>query len=332
MLKRFFIMLLSGLLGFSAPVCADESMVDRPAVQRFINQMVVRYHFSRAELNELFSTVKIRPRIIQSVRVPLEVQPWYVYQGVFLTRARVHGGVDFWNKHEAILKRAERKYGVPASIIVATIGVETKYGQEKGSYRVLDALTNIAFSGSPRAGYFRDELVNFLLLTREQHLDPLTIKGSYAGAIGQPQFMPSSYRHYAVNFSGNHHIDLTNNEEDIIGSIANYYQKHGWLTNQPVAIPATTQQSRYRFMLSSRSLQMMSGDDLEEYGLFPTYKIPAKQKIRIIQLQGARGNEYWIGLNNFEVIKRYNPSNLYAMAVYQLSYYISTARGKPTHG
>jgi membrane-bound lytic murein transglycosylase B len=331
MLKRFITMVCLGLCFVACTVSADESFVDRPEVQRFISQMVYKYHFSQAQLDRLFTTVKIRPRIIQSVRVPLEVQPWYIYQGVFLTHSRVHGGVDFWNKNAAVLRRAEKKYGVPASIIVATIGVETLYGHEKGSYRVLDALTNIAFSGSPRAGYFRGELVDFLLLSREQHLDPLTIKGSYAGAIGQPQFMPSSYRHYAVNFSGNHHIDLSNNEEDIIGSIANYYQKHGWLTNQPVAIPATSQQSRYRFMLTSHSLPMMSGDDLEEYGLFPTYKIPTKQKIRIIQLQGTRGNEYWIGLNNFEVIKRYNPSNLYAMAVYQLSYYISTARGKTAH-
>ncbi|MES2218599.1 MAG: lytic murein transglycosylase B [Pseudomonadota bacterium] len=330
--KRIFLVLGMVVL-FTYPViaAADATFVNRPDVQQFISKMVKQYGFNRRQLNELFSSVKIKPRIIQSVKVPLEVAPWYIYQNVFITPSHIHEGVEFWNRNAETLARAEKIYGVPASIIVATIGVETKYGKEKGAYRVLDALTNIAFSNSHRAGYFRQELVDFLLLSREQHLDPTTIRGSYAGAIGQPQFMPSSYRHFAVNFSGNSRIDLNNNELDIIGSIANYYQKHGWLTNQPVAIPTTTERSRYRFLLHNKPSDWLSQEELEEFGLFPVYKIPAGQKIRIIELQGTRGNEYWIGLTNFEVIKRYNPSNLYAMAVYQLSYYIDSLREKMNH-
>ena len=332
MLKRILqvLVIIMSIMTYSL-ARADMAFVNRPDVQLFINKMVKQYGFKHSELNNLFSTVKIKPRIIQSVRVPLEVQPWFIYQNVFLTASHIHEGVAFWERNRIALERAEQVYGVPASIIVATIGVETKYGKEKGAYRVLDALTNIAFSNSHRAGYFRQELADFLLLSREQHLDPLTIRGSYAGAIGQPQFMPSSYRHFAVNFSGNKHIDLSNNELDIIGSIANYYQKHGWKTNQPVAIPTTSERSRYRFLLHNKPSQWLSQDELEEYGLFPVYKIPSGQKIRIIELQGSRGNEYWIGLNNFEVIKRYNPSNLYAMAVYQLSYYIDSLREKQGH-
>jgi membrane-bound lytic murein transglycosylase B len=330
--KRIFLMLAMAIsLAYSMLAQADMAFVNRPDVQQFITKMVRQYGFKRNQLNQLFATVKIKPRVIQNIRVPLEVQPWYIYQNVFLTPSHIHEGVAYWKRNEVALARAERVYGVPASIIVATIGVETKYGKEKGAYRVLDALTNIAFSGSHRAGYFRQELVDFLLLSREQHLDPLTIKGSYAGAIGQPQFMPSSYRHFAVNFSGNSRIDLSNNELDIIGSIANYYQKHGWKTSQPVAIPTTAERSRYRFLLHNKPSQWLSQEELEEYGLFPVYKIPTGQKIRIIELQGPRGNEYWIGLTNFEVIKRYNPSNLYAMAVYQLSYYIGSLREKTLH-
>jgi membrane-bound lytic murein transglycosylase B len=332
MLKRIFqaLVIIMSFMTYSLAY-ADMAFVNRPDVQLFINKMVKQYGFKHSELNSLFATVKIKPRIIQSVRVPLEVQPWFIYQNVFLTPSHIHEGVAFWAHNRIALERAEQVYGVPASIIVATIGIETKYGKERGAYRVLDALTNIAFSNSHRAGYFRQELADFLLLSREQHLDPLTIRGSYAGAIGQPQFMPSSYRHFAVNFSGNKHIDLSNNELDIIGSIANYYQKHGWKTHQPVAIPTTSERSRYRFLLHNKPSQWLSQDELEEYGLFPVYKIPSGQKIRIIELQGSRGNEYWIGLNNFEVIKRYNPSNLYAMAVYQLSYYIDSLREKQNH-
>ncbi len=322
--------LISLFLSFN--VWANENFVNRPDVQAFINKMVEKHGFKKAELSKIFDAVKVRPSVMHSVKAPLEAAPWYRYQALFLTRSRIEGGVKFWNQHEKLLEKAEKIYGVPASIIVATIGVETTYGKEKGEYPVIDALANIAFSDSRRSHYFRTELEEFLLLSREQHLNPLTIRGSYAGAIGQLQFMPSSYRYYAVNFSGNPRIDLSNNTADIIGSVANYYQKHGWKYNQPVAIPTEVQKSHFSFLsFFSRQKTLKTHADLAEYGIHPYQPIPEDGHFRVIQLQDRSGKEYWIGLHNFEVIKLYNPSDLYAMAVYQLSDSISDLREKSNH-
>ncbi len=282
-------------VSWSHNLFANDAFVERPDVRKFIAQMVHRHHFNRPDLVKLFSTVKVKPSVIRSIKAPLEQKPWYTYQMLFVTEWRIRQGVKFWHQYHDALERAEKKYGVPASIIVATIGIETKYGRNTGNYRVIDAISNLAFSDSPRAPFFRNELEQFLLLTREQHLDPRKVMGSYAGAIGQPQFMPSSYRNYAISFDNNAQIDLSHNEVDVIGSIANYYQKHGWQANQPVAM---------------KTLR----------GSYPLTKM--------IELQGYFGKEYWLGYHNFDVIKRYNSSNMYAMAVYQLSYYISMLRGK----
>jgi membrane-bound lytic murein transglycosylase B len=298
---------------------ADSYFTQRADVQAFISEMVKKHHFKRQELVTLFDGVKPRPKVIKQIKAPLEKKPWNTYQRLFVTEWRIREGVAFWKKYADTLKRAEQTYGVPASIIVATIGIETKYGRNTGEYPVIDALVNIAFGDTGRNKYFRSELKEFLLLTREQHLDPKKVTGSYAGAIGQPQFMPSSYRNYAVNFSGSGKIDLSHSEVDVIGSIANYYQKHGWETNKPVAIPASTQGGKYqiRFM-RPRSL---SKSELIESGVIPANL--KHEKYTIIPLQGYYGNEYWLGFHNFNVIKRYNSSDLYAMAVYQLSYYIN---------
>jgi membrane-bound lytic murein transglycosylase B len=328
--NRIYLALCSGIFAllFCCYALADASFVQRADVQSFIDKMVHKYGFSKSELENIFSQVKIRPHVMQSIRQPLEAQPWYNYQTLFITESRIRGGVEFWNHHADELARAEKQYGVPASIIVATIGVETKYGKSKGEYPVIDALTNISFSDSPRRAYFLSELEEFLLLCREQHLNPLIVKGSYAGAIGQPQFMPSSYRHYAVNFSGNSKIDLSDNIPDIIGSIANYYQKHGWEANQMVVVPALIEKEKYRNYLTQKQKLTITKTDLQHYGIMPYTPVPANQKIKVIELQGYHGNEYWLSMHNFDVIKRYNASNLYAMAVYQLSYYIAALKEK----
>jgi membrane-bound lytic murein transglycosylase B len=330
MLNRLLLSWCVGLLALllSFPAYADRSFVQRMDVQAFINIMVKKHGFDKKELENIFSAVKIRPRVMQSIRAPLEQQPWYNYQALFITESRIRQGVDFWKQHSAELKKAEETYGVPASIIVATIGVETKYGKNKGEYPVIDALTNISFSDSSRASYFRSELEEFLLLCREQHLNPLTIKGSYAGAIGQPQFMPSSYRHYAVNFSGNEKIDLSENIADIIGSIANYYKKHGWYTDQPVIVPALMEKNKYQYYLNKTHNNSITKNDFSRYGILPYKPVTSNQKMKVIELQGFHGNEYWLSMHNFDVIKRYNASNLYAMAVYQLSFYIAALKEK----
>lgn len=317
MLKQLLIFLCTCLAPLSS--FADTYFTKRPDVQNFIQYMVKKHHFKRHELITLFESVKIRPKVMKQLKAPLEQKPWNTYQLLFVTEWRIREGVAFWKKYESALKRAEKMYGVPASLIVATIGVETKYGRYTGEYPVIDALVNIAFGDTKRSRYFRHELEDFLLLTREQHLNPKKVLGSYAGAIGQPQFMPSSYRHYAVNFSGSGKIDLSHNEVDVIGSIANYYKKHGWKTNNPVAMPASTNGGKYQLHFTRRKV-------ISKLQLIRSGAIPAdvnKEKYKLIQLQGAYGNEYWLGFHNFDVIKRYNSSDLYAMAVYQLSYYIN---------
>jgi len=329
MLNRLILSLCLGFLSllYTFNAYADPSFAQRPDVQKFIQRMVTKYHFQRTELEDIFSQVKIRPRVLQSIKAPMEQAAWYNYQLIFITESHIRQGVQFWDKNRQILAQAEKIYGVPASIIVATIGVETKYGKNKGEYPVIDALANIAFSDSHRAGYFRQELEQFFLLAREQHLNPLTVRGSYAGAMGQPQFMPSSYREYAVSYNGGSKVDLNNSMPDIIYSVANYYQKHGWKTKQAVVIPTLVMKNHYRLAsLVNSKPSHLTTQELASYGILPYSPVPTNQPIKIIELKGLHQNEYWIGLHNFYVIKSYNTSDLYAMALYQLSYYITALR------
>lgn len=326
----FFLLITLSTSSFAT----ESNFLHRKDVQEFINQMVTKNHFSKQELNTIFSSVKIRPQVMQHIKKPLEKETWGTYQTLFVNKWRIENGVKFWNQYADTLTKAEEIYGVPAGIIVATIGVETKYGERTGDFRVIDSLSNIAFSDSSRAKYFRSELEEFLLLTREQHLDPLTVMGSYAGAMGQPQFMPSSYRHYAVNFSNSGKIDLNHSEIDVIGSIANYYKKHGWKTSQPVAVPALLIGHRYDYLMRNHMInQPLTLEALTKYGVVPKRKIRNDDlKVKVIELQSRHSKEYWLGFHNFGVIKRYNPSDLYAMAVYQLSSYITTQRDSSNYG
>ncbi|VVC76218.1 Membrane-bound lytic murein transglycosylase B [Aquicella siphonis] len=309
---------------------ADDAFVNRKDVQEFIQKMVKQHNFDKQQLVTIFSAVKLRPQVIRHINKPLEKEPWRLYQMLFVNEWRITHGVEFWNKYADALQQAEKVFGVPASIIVATIGIETRYGQKVGEYRVIDSLSNLAFSDSPRAGFFRKELEQYLLLTREENLDPMKIMGSYAGAIGQPQFMPSSYRHYAVNFSGTGRTDLMNDEVDVIGSIANYYRKHGWATNEPVAVQAVVMGDRYNYLMrDSRPNQPYKLSELAKFGIVPKIQVQHDNlKVKVIELDNRYSKEYWLGFRNFDVIKRYNQSDLYAMAVYQLSYYIKTLRNR----
>lgn len=326
MLRKLLAMFIIATLS-SANIYAEESFGNNPQVKTFIKQMAKKHKFFKEkELQALFNDVKVRPTVMRSIRAPLEENPWYRYQMMFVTEWRIREGVNFWNKYAEALERAEKTYGVPASIIVATIGVETKYGRNTGNYRVIDALTNIGFSNSSRAKYFKNELEEFLLLSHEHHLNPLKVYGSYAGAIGQPQFMPSSYRHYAINFSGSGKIDLSHNVIDVIGSIANYYNKNGWKNNQPVASPASV--NGYQHFRLPWGRQTTTVTRYSNYGILKDHYNTKGQKSKLIELKGHYQNEYWLGFHNFDVIKRYNTSTLYAMAVYQLSEYISTVRGR----
>jgi len=310
---------------------SDTHFADKPEVKQFIAKMVKQYKFDKTALTALFNTVTPRPVIIRAHQAPREKQQaWFLYERSFVNEWRIQHGLMFWNKHAKVLAEAEKKYGVPASIIIATLGVETRYGQKMGGYHVMDALSNIAFSNSSRSAFFKRELQEFLLLAREQHINPAKQMGSYAGAMGQPQFMPSSYRAYAVSYSGKAPPDLVHNTNDAIFSVANYYGRHGWKAQQPIAVPATLVSDKHLPELRSKTIP---STQLTHYGLSSQYKFFRQDlQVSLIELNNYFEKEYWVGFYNFKVIKRYNSSNLYAMAVFSLSRHIVTLRSKLNNG
>lgn len=290
-------------------------------VQQFIQEMVEEEGFDPEELQRVFSQAEKRDSIINAMNRPAEkVLTWGEYRKIFLGQARIDGGVDFWNRNEQVLSEAEARYGIPAQVIVAIIGVETLYGRITGSYRVIDALSTLAFDYPARAPFFRSELKEFLILSREQEQSPLLLKGSYAGAMGLGQFMPSSYRAYAADYDNDGFIDIWNNEADAIWSVANYLSRHGWNSGQTIAHPAMASGRPEETLLNQslrpeHSLQILQQAGLQpaEDGLSPELMATA------MLLEGDDGDEYWIGMHNFYVITRYNHSRLYAMAVFQLA-------------
>ncbi|EIJ41347.1 lytic murein transglycosylase B [Beggiatoa alba B18LD] len=292
----------------------------------FIADMVNQHGFDYASLNRLLAQAEVKQSIIKAITPPKsgKARPWYEYRKIFINDKRINGGVAFWQENAAALQRAEQVYGVPAEFIVAIIGVETFYGQNMGSYRVLDALVTLAFNYPRRADYFRGELENFLLLTRDERINPLSLKGSYAGAMGLGQFMPSSFRNYAVDFDNDGHRNIWTNPTDAIGSVANYFKQHGWQTRQPVMIATQVRPDAEKTLLSldfkmNRSLGWFKQNGLLFYGDLPDQTLGL-----LIDLETEQGKAYWFGLNNFFVITRYNRSNRYAMAVYQLATDIAT--------
>ena len=300
----------------------------RADVRSFIDTMVRKHRFDAHQLKTWFNSVQWRDDIIAKITRPAEkTKTWFEYQQIFLDRRRIDNGVAFWQQHEQKLLQAERSYGVPAAIIVAILGVETRYGEITGRHGVLEALTTLAFNYPRRSKFFRKELEHYLLLTREERIDPLSLQGSYAGAMGLAQFMPSSYRAYAVDFDSDGRRDLWHNPSDAIGSIANYLSRHRWQRDQPVAMLARVSGQRYRSILSKRLRKpRLNISQLRQRGVIPTAEISAQKRALVFEFQGALGLEYWLGFNNFYVITRYNHSPLYALAVHQLSQAIQLRR------
>lgn len=295
------------------------TLSQRPAVNAFINSMVKNYQFNGPLLADLFNQVQIKSSIIDRMNQPQEASSWNRYRTFFITPVRIKGGAAFWNQHSQTLAYAQKQYGVPANMIVAILGVETQYGQIMGKYRVIDALSTLAFNYPPRSAYFKKELAEFLLLTREQHLDPLKIYGSYAGAMGAAQFMPSSYRAFALSFKGNNKVDLWNNPNDAIVSVANYFKNHGWQPGQPIATPALFKNDLYKTLINNKLQPTYTLQRLAAAGIHPRIPVKNTLKANLIQLKNPGQNEYWLGFNNFYVITAYNTSQNYAMAVYQLA-------------
>ena len=302
------------------------TLTERADFKQFVQEMVERHNFDSRSLTKLFDQVTLRQEVIDAISQPAESKPWYQYRPIFVNNQRIKGGVEFWNENAEFLDRAETVYGVPPEIVTAIIGVETRYGSRIGRHRVMDSLATLAFDYPPRSKFFRQELEQFLLLAREEDADPLSIKGSYAGAMGQSQFIASSYRHYAVDFNGDGKRDLWNSTADAIGSVANYFKEHGWRTGQLIASPAHLTGEAYKEVVAQGIKPQLSIKELQNRGIVAEDEIPENEPAAVIELENKKNAEYWIGLNNFYVITRYNHSELYAMAVYQLSREIRAQR------
>ncbi|UCH53315.1 MAG: lytic murein transglycosylase B [Pseudomonadota bacterium] len=302
---------------------------DYPEIDNFIVEMSDRHGFSRDRLVRLFERAQIKTDIIEAIERPAEARPWYEYKERFVNPQHVAQGLRFWRKHANTLERAEAQFGVPPAIIVSLIGVETFYGKNRGRYRVIDALTTLMLRYPPRAAFFRRELEEYLLLVAELAEPPLKLKGSYAGAIGIPQFIPSSYRRYAIDFDGDGRRDLIDNPADAIGSVANFLARHGWRPRVPVSDAARIEGTRHFWVEQLGIKPALTLQQLVSYGVFAEGERDDSLSAALISLEGADGPLYRIGYNNFYVITRYNRSKRYAMAVYELSELLRDAYERP---
>lgn len=304
---------------------------NNPNVQQFIDKMVNKHGFDRQQLQEILSQAKRLDsvlRLMDNQAPTTSVKPpsgpngaWLRYRKKFITPDNVQNGVVFWNQYEDALNRAWQVYGVPPEIIVGIIGVETRWGRVMGKTRILDALATLSFNYPRRAEYFSGELETFLLMARDEQDDPLNLKGSFAGAMGYGQFMPSSYKQYAVDFSGDGHINLWD-PVDAIGSVANYFKAHGWVKGDQVAVMANGQAPGLPNGFKTR----YSISQLAAAGLTPQQPLGNHQQASLLRLDVGTGYQYWYGLPNFYTITRYNHSTHYAMAVWQLGQAVALAR------
>ncbi len=320
----FFTGLSLGLVSHSI---ASTKAIDKRDMQLFINEMTQQHQFDQTELQDLFDKARIHQSILDAISRPAEGKPWFKYRKIFLNPARIKGGIKFWNEHALTLKKASEHYGVPPEIMVAIIGVETRYGRHKGGFPVIDSLATLAFAYPPRSRFFRGELKEFLLMAREEKIDPLKQMGSYAGAMGMPQFISSSFRSYAVDFDGDGYRDLWNNPADAIGSVANYFKRHGWKKGQPIVAPVTAKGKKFEQLITKELKPSEPYSKLKKHGIEFKQTYPNQLMGTLLKLDsGTKQPEYWVGWQNFYVISRYNHSAHYSMAVYQLAQEIRNRR------
>ncbi len=325
-IERGVCRLCAALLAGGIALSAQADYTGHALAGPFIDTMVRQHGFDRAQVTQWLRDAQYQQPIIDAISRPAEkAKPWRDYRRIFITPDRVAKGVQFWSENRAALERAERETGVPAKVVVGIIGVETYYGRNAGSYRVLDALTTLGFDYPPRADFFRKQLEEYLLLARETGLPLDQVKGSYAGAMGFGQFIPSSYRNFAVDFDGDGHVDLLNSRPDAIGSVANYLKVHGWHSGAPTAIPAVV--TKPQAVVPTTGLKPdKSLATLQQQGVQPQGNWPAASRVGLIRLDGDAGDEYWLGGENFYVVTTYNHSPMYALAVLQLSEAVAAAR------
>ncbi len=293
----------------------------------FIERMVTTHGFERDALETLFAEVEINDRVLEAISRPAErVLAWHEYQDIFLTEARIASGVDFWTEHASRIDAASQRYGVSQHMLVAILGIETWFGTRMGSYRVLESLSTLAFAYPRRSRFFSNELEAFLLLARDEAFDPLEVLGSYAGAMGAGQFIPTSFRAYAVDGDADGTRDLWENWEDVLASVANYFKAHGWRADEPVVA---------RAMLASGAAAPAPANSMDlndtiaslrQHGYEFATTFPDSTPATVLGLEGRDGTEYWVGFHNFRVITRYNRSVMYALVAQQLGEAIAEAR------
>ena len=298
--------------------------LERNDVKAFVEEMTKKHGFKPAYLNGIFERIKFNDSVIKAISRPAEALPWYKYRPIFLKQDRINLGVKFWQENQDILEKAEQEYGVPVELIIAIIGVETRFGRNAGNYTVVNSLATLAFNYPKRSSFFTRELEQFLLLTREQDVDPFEIKGSYAGAMGIPQFISSSYRSYAIDFNNDGKTDIWNDTTDAIGSVANYFKVHGWKKGEPITRPVNIEGQKYKNVLSEGLKPAYTVEEMSQHGVMINKDDGMDRMAKLLELENLNGNEYWLCYDNFYVVTRYNHSALYAMAVYQLSVDIRT--------
>ena len=310
--------------------CAGSSSYqNRKDVREFVAEMVKKHGFNRKELSRVFAQAQYQPAIVRAMDQPPEsaLASWQAYRAIFIKPERIEAGAQFWNRNADALKRAAGEYGVPENIIVGIIGVETVFGRNIGTYRVIDALATLAFDYPKRGEYFRGELEHYVVFTRDQGINPLRVKGSYAGAIGIPQFMPGSYRRFAVDFDGDGQINLATSPADAIGSIGNFLKSHGWVQGQPVALGADVTGDGWRKLAGGGIVPATRLSDLRSYGVKVAADLPGDTLCALIELETpGQASDVRVTLQNFFVLTRYNRSNLYAAAVLDLAAEVARAK------
>ena len=331
-MRNFNVLLVLMLLACSNVLAQSTGVIERgpyakrPDVVAFLQRVSASHDIPYSELQGILAQGKKLDRVIELMNKPAEGKPWHEYRNIFVTKERINKGVEFWQRHQPILDQAEAVYGVPPEIIVSIIGVETYYGTRMGTFPVLDTLMTLGFDYPKRSAFFLRELEQYLLLMRTENLDAFELVGSYAGAMGMGQFISSSYQRYAVDFDGNGVRDLWNSFDDGIGSVGNYFAAHGWQSGAPVVDKATVKGKAFKKLDADKLKPKYKHADLKTQGVKVLGTVTESEPLSFHILDGKKASEYWVGHQNFYVITRYNHSEKYAMAVYQLAQEILKAR------
>jgi len=324
-MRKFLFLML-----FCVPVLAAE----HPGTDDFAKRAASEYGLSESDVRALLQEAEYKQSIVDAISRPAEGKPWYQYRKIFLTDKRIKQGVEFWKENKALIKAASEKYGVDEEFIVSIIGVETSYGRITGSYRIIDSLVTLGFYypqglSSDRSPFFSKELMHYIQLASEEGLPADEVTGSYAGAMGMGQFMPSSYREYAVDFDGDGKRDLWRSTPDVVGSVANYLHRHGWQPGQPETRQAIASEGAAFDEISSRGYKpSLTVAEWQEKGFQSSNELSPDLPAAVLKLKEENRNTYWLTFKNFYVITRYNRSPRYAMAVYDLSQEIKKSMSK----